>query len=66
MIRYWNLYGGNSCKYPAIIGHEFVGTVIEVGKAVHHVKVGDCVVSDIVIAAAVGACRTGHPTFAKT
>ncbi|MBF4102372.1 alcohol dehydrogenase catalytic domain-containing protein [Gallibacterium anatis] len=43
-----------------------MGTVIEVGKAVHHVKVGDCVVSDIVIAAAVGACRTGHPTFAKT
>ncbi len=28
-IRYWNLYGRKlSCKYPAIIGHEFVGTVI--------------------------------------
>ncbi|HJF72870.1 zinc-binding alcohol dehydrogenase family protein [Gallibacterium anatis] len=59
--------GGNSlAKYPAIIGHEFVGTVIEVGEAVHHVKVGDYVVSDIVNSCGhCYACRTGHPNVCK-
>lgn len=60
--------GGNSlAKYPAIIGHEFVGTVVETGKAVTHVKVGDYVVSDIVNSCGhCYACRTGHHNVCKT
>ncbi|TDQ56856.1 L-gulonate 5-dehydrogenase [Mesocricetibacter intestinalis] len=59
--------GGNSlAKYPAIIGHEFVGTVVEVGKKVSHVKVGDYVVSDIVNSCGhCYACRSGHHNVCK-
>lgn len=54
--------GGNSlAQYPMVIGHEFVGTVEKVGKAVTHVKVGDFVVSDIVNSCGhCYPCRTGH------
>lgn len=54
--------GGNSlAQYPIVIGHEFVGTVEKVGKAVTHVKVGDFVVSDIVNSCGdCYPCRTGH------
>lgn len=59
--------GSNSlAKYPAVIGHEFVGTVIEVGSKVTHVKCGDYVVSDIVNSCGhCYACRTGHPNVCK-
>lgn len=59
--------GGNSlAKYPAIIGHEFVGTVVEIGQSVTHVKVGDYVVSDIVNSCGhCYACRTGHHNVCK-
>ncbi|MDG2943703.1 zinc-binding alcohol dehydrogenase family protein [Bisgaard Taxon 10/6] len=59
--------GGNAlAKYPAIIGHEFVGVVVEVGKAVTHVKSGDYVVSDIVNSCGhCYACRTGHHNVCK-
>ena len=33
-------------KYPCILGHEFAGTIANVGSAVHHFKEGDRVVSE--------------------
>jgi 2-desacetyl-2-hydroxyethyl bacteriochlorophyllide A dehydrogenase len=35
---------------PLIIGHEFAGTVVEVGAGVHHVQIGDRATADINIA----------------
>jgi 2-desacetyl-2-hydroxyethyl bacteriochlorophyllide A dehydrogenase len=42
-------------SYPIVPGHEFCGTVVEIGKAVKQVQVGDKVTSEIHIGC--GACR---------
>ncbi|MCL5280262.1 MAG: alcohol dehydrogenase catalytic domain-containing protein [Planctomycetes bacterium] len=36
--------GSQIVKYPFIVGHECAGTVVAVGKAVHHVRMGEQVV----------------------
>ncbi|MHA1226105.1 MAG: alcohol dehydrogenase catalytic domain-containing protein [Candidatus Hodarchaeales archaeon] len=33
--------GRSSCKYPIILGHEFSGTIVELGKEVTNYKIGD-------------------------
>lgn len=48
-------------KYPAIQGHEFGGTIVERGKDVEGIQIGDRVVVDPIISChACPACLTGH------
>ena len=54
-------------KYPAIQGHEFGGTVLELGKDVMGLRVGDRVVVDPIISChACPACLTGRINACKT
>ncbi len=59
------LYQGKySANVPVILGHEYAGTVVEIGKAVSKVAVGDRVVPDP--NESCGACywcRSGKPCF---
>jgi L-gulonate 5-dehydrogenase len=48
-------------SYPAVLGHEFGGEVVEVGGEVHRFKPGDRVAVDPIISChACPACLTGH------
>ena len=48
-------------QYPAILGHEFGGTIVEVGKEVKDFRPGDRVVVDPIISChSCPACLTGH------
>jgi threonine 3-dehydrogenase len=42
-IESWDEWAANTIKVPLVVGHEFVGEVVEVGAAVTKVKVGDLV-----------------------
>ena len=42
-IYNWNSWAKKTIKTPQIIGHEFVGEVVEIGKNVTNVKVGELV-----------------------
>jgi threonine 3-dehydrogenase len=42
-IDAWDEWAANTIKAPLVVGHEFVGEVVEVGAAVTKVKVGDLV-----------------------
>jgi threonine 3-dehydrogenase len=42
-IEAWDEWAANTIEPPLVVGHEFVGEVIEVGAAVTKVKVGDLV-----------------------
>jgi threonine 3-dehydrogenase len=42
-IESWDEWAANTIKAPLVVGHEFVGEVVEVGAAVSKVKVGDLV-----------------------
>jgi (R,R)-butanediol dehydrogenase/meso-butanediol dehydrogenase/diacetyl reductase len=54
-------------SYPAIIGHEFGGTIREVGREVQGFRPGDRVVVDPVISChSCPACRTGHLNACRT
>ena len=50
------LEGGFPGAYPLIPGHEFCGEVVEVGRAVTRVKVGDKVMMPAAVGC--GACRS--------
>ncbi|NDL68379.1 scyllo-inosose 3-dehydrogenase [Anaerotalea alkaliphila] len=55
----YSLYNGHS-KYPIIIGHEFSGEVVEVGRNVKRLKVGDLVsVESMHWCGECDACRMG-------
>ncbi len=55
----YSLYDGHS-KYPIVLGHEFSGEVIEVGKGVTRLKVGDLVgIESMHWCGECDACRTG-------
>lgn len=55
----YTLYDGHS-KYPIITGHEFAGEVVETGKKVKRLKVGDLVsVESMNWCGECDACRTG-------
>jgi len=59
------LYKGDyTANIPVILGHEFVGEVIEVGKAIKNLKVGDRVVPDPnESCGACNWCRSAQPCF---
>ena len=52
--------------YPATPGHEFAGIAVEVGKNVHHVKVGDRITADNgVQCRTCFYCQKGMPVFCE-
>ncbi len=54
-------------RYPAILGHEFGGEIVEVGKDVVGYQVGDQVVIDPIISCGhCTACITGHINACRT
>lgn len=59
------LYKGDyTAKIPVTLGHEFVGEVVEVGKKVKNLKVGDRVVPDPnESCGACNWCRSAQPCF---
>jgi threonine 3-dehydrogenase len=60
-IHKWDEWSANRIKPPLIVGHEFAGIVVEVGKEVHHVKVGDYVSAESHITCGMCfQCRTGQ------
>lgn len=55
----YSLYDGH-CKYPIITGHEFSGEVVEIGKNIKKLKVGDLVaVESMHWCGECNACRRG-------
>ncbi len=59
------LYPGLT-KFPSILGHELSGKVVEVGKEVKSLKVGDMVtVEEMVWCGHCTACRSGYPNHCE-
>ena len=60
-------YRGMQPVHEQRMGHEYVGTVVEVGSAVITVRPGDFVVGSFCISCGEGAiCRTGYPSRCAT
>lgn len=63
-----HIYHGTSpvATYPRIIGHEFVGEVVEKGKEVKNLKIGDkVVVEPIIYCGKCYPCRKGRPNVCE-
>jgi threonine dehydrogenase-like Zn-dependent dehydrogenase len=53
-------------KFPAVLGHELAGDVVEVGKHVTHITVGEPVtIEDMVRCGTCYACRINQPNFCE-
>ncbi len=60
-INQWDQWSQQRIKPPLTLGHEFAGTVVEVGKQVRQVKVGDYVSAESHITCGMCYhCRTGQ------
>ncbi len=60
-IYQWDTWAQNRVPVPQIIGHEFVGEIIEIGEHVKGLKIGDRVSGEGHIACRhCRPCRTGH------
>lgn len=60
-IYHWDTWSQNRIKPPITLGHEFAGTVVEVGSAVEDVEVGEFVSAESHITCGVCfQCRTGQ------
>jgi len=60
-IYNWDAWAQKTIKTPQIIGHEFVGEVVEVGKHVTNVKVGQLVSGEgHIVCKKCRHCITGH------
>lgn len=60
-IYKWNQWAQSRIKIPRIFGHEFTGEVLEVGRGVRRLKVGDLVSAETHIACGICfQCRTGN------
>lgn len=60
-IYEWDDWAKNRCKPPFTVGHEFSGDVVEVGKLVTDVKVGDRVTAEgHIVCNTCLLCRTGN------
>ena len=57
----WDDWASNRIQPPLTLGHEFAGTVVEVGRAVRHVAVGDYVSAESHVTCGMCFhCRTGQ------
>jgi len=53
-------------RFPSVLGHELAGDVVEVGKNVTHIKVGDPVtIEDMVRCGTCLPCRINQPNFCE-
>ena len=60
-IHHWDGWAAGRIRPPVTLGHEFAGTVVEVGADVRHVVVGDFVSAEShVTCGGCSACRTGN------
>jgi threonine 3-dehydrogenase len=60
-IYEWDDWAQGRCKPPFVVGHEFAGDVVEVGKLVTDVKVGDRVTAEgHIVCGRCLPCRTGN------
>src|SRR5581483_2458539 len=60
-IERWDAWAQRRISPPLTLGHEFAGTVVEVGADVRHVAVGDYVSAESHVTCGVCFhCRTGH------
>jgi threonine 3-dehydrogenase len=60
-IYHWDAWARNRIRPPLIIGHEFAGTVAEVGSEVSNVRPGDTVSAEgHIVCGACRLCRTGQ------
>jgi len=65
-IYIWNDWAKGRIKPPIIAGHEFAGTVVDVGKNVHRVKKGDFVSAETHISCGhCFQCLIGHPEICE-
>ena len=65
-IYNWDAWAQKTIKTPQIIGHEFVGEVVEVGKHVKHIKVGQIVSAEgHVVCDTCRHCITGSPHLCR-
>jgi threonine 3-dehydrogenase len=60
-IFHWDSWSAHRIQPPVTLGHEFAGTVVEIGAGVRHVAPGDYVSAESHITCGVCFhCRTGH------
>ncbi|MGB9678947.1 MAG: L-threonine 3-dehydrogenase, partial [Thermoanaerobacteraceae bacterium] len=60
-IYIWNEWAKSRIKPPKVMGHEFVGEVVEVGENVTSVNIGDLVSAEThIVCGKCRACRTGN------
>ncbi len=60
-IHGWNEWAQQRIRPPLTLGHEFCGTVVEVGAAVRHVSVGDYISAESHVTCGMCFhCRTGN------
>lgn len=60
-IYEWNAWAARRVVPPRVIGHEFAGTVLEVGSDVRAIRVGDCVTGESHwVCGTCLQCRTGQ------
>ncbi|MGC9124839.1 MAG: L-threonine 3-dehydrogenase [Caldisericaceae bacterium] len=65
-IYIWNDWAKGRIKPPIISGHEFAGTVVEVGKSVKRIKKGDFVSAETHISCGhCFQCLIGHPEICE-
>jgi threonine 3-dehydrogenase len=60
-IHHWDEWAQHRIRPPLTLGHEFAGTVVEVGRGVRHTGVGDYVSAESHVTCGMCfACRTGQ------
>ena len=66
-IYSWNPWAQSNVKLPHILGHEFVGEVVEIGRSISQVKVGDIVSAETHIFCGIcKQCLTGNQGICKS
>ena len=60
-ILHWDTWSANRIKPPIVVGHEFCGDIVQIGKDVTQVKVGDFVSAEShIVDGTCDLCRTGN------
>lgn len=61
-IYKWDEWSQRTIKTPMVIGHEFVGEIVEMGRAVHGYKIGERVSAEgHIVCGVCRTCRAGKP-----